>query len=68
MIWDVLILGHVVVNAIIIATTVIIAAIITAAINATPILVRRQKERHIVLASKMDATILAAGLTNDKRG
>ncbi|WP_156945312.1 hypothetical protein [Lacrimispora indolis] len=68
MIWDVLILGLVVVSAIIIATTVIITVTIDAVAAAAAILVQKQRERLIVQVSEMDAMILAAEATKDKCG
>jgi len=68
MIWDVQILGLVVVTATIIATTGIIAVIIDAVTNATLILVLKQKKKHIVKVSEMDVTIHVAGVAKDRRG
>lgn len=68
MIWDVQILGLVVVTATIIATTGIIAVIIDAVTNATLILVLKQKKKHIVKGSEMDVMIHVAGVAKDRRG
>ncbi|WP_312425603.1 hypothetical protein [Lacrimispora sp.] len=67
MIWDVLILGLVAATVTILATTGIIAAIIDAVTIVMLTLVQKQKGRHIVKGSEMDATIHVAE-AKDRRG
>jgi len=66
MIWDVLILGLVAATAIIAVT--INPVIIDAVTKVTWILVQKQKERHIVPVSEMDAMIHAAEVPKDRQG
>ncbi|WP_349947943.1 hypothetical protein ABFV83_05580 [Lacrimispora sp. BS-2] len=66
MIWDVLILGLAAATATIAVT--ISAVIIDAVTKVTLILVQKQKERHIVPVSEMDAMIHAAEVLKDRQG